>query len=145
MIVGSNHLFEEHIFDMFIKRYKNILKKEKWLKDNFVSFYSVSGNNDMGGRAENSQGQDQGEGEKHDQAKSENDCRNLFWREDQPVHNHGSILPLSSNSSILFVLLDLAWDHRHLPDREHFGQDLNILVIFILNYRRQLLWDEVKK
>ena len=28
MIVGSNHLFEEHIFDMFIKRYKNILKKE---------------------------------------------------------------------------------------------------------------------
>ena len=59
----------------------NIFKKfkeRKMIERQLCQLYSVSGNNDMGGRAENSQGQDQGEGEKHDQAKSENHRRNLF-------------------------------------------------------------------
>ena len=44
MIVGSNHLFEEHIFDMFVKRYKNILKKKskrvsRTYKRNFFAYF----------------------------------------------------------------------------------------------------------
>ena len=37
-----------------------------------MTFYFVSGNNDMRGGAENSQGQNQGKGEKDNQAEPEN-------------------------------------------------------------------------
>ena len=47
MIVGSNHLFEEHIFDMFVKRYKNILEKKskrvsRTYKKIFFLIFSIS-------------------------------------------------------------------------------------------------------
>ena len=43
----------------------------------------------------------------------------------RPVHDHGSILPLSGHPALLLVLFDLAGDHLHLPDR-----GLNMLDIF---------------
>ena len=49
----------------------------------------------------------------------------------EPVHDHGSILPLSGHVALLLVLLDLTRDHLHLPD-----QGLNMWDIFILILRR---------